>query len=70
MRSQRAHYLREVRSLGKRKQLREESDCLRIAPEKRIAAKFDAVSIADFPEAEAEDMGFRVLDDCAEEHQM
>ena len=56
--------------MGKRKQLREESDCLRISPEKRIAAKFDAVSIADFPEAEAEDMGFRVLDDCAEEHQM
>ena len=56
--------------MSKQKQRREESDCLRIAPEKRVAAKFDAVSIADFPVAEPDEMGFRVLDDCAEEHQM
>ena len=56
--------------MGKKKQRREPSDCIRIAPEARIAAKFDAASIAKFPVAEPEQMGFRVLDDCAEEHQM
>ena len=57
--------------MGKRKkQPRQPSDCIRVAPEERIASKFDAVSIARFPVAEPGEMGFRVLDDCAEEHQM
>ena len=56
--------------MGKKKQKQRESDCLRIAPEKRIASKFDAASIAKFPVAEPGEMGFRVLDDCSEEHQM
>ena len=56
--------------MGKKKKTKWESDCLRIAPEKRLASKFDAASIAEFPVAEPGKMGFRVLDDCAEEHQM
>ncbi len=56
--------------MGKRKKAKQESDCLRIAPEKRLANKFDAASIAKYPVADPGKMGFRVLDDCAEEHQM
>lgn len=37
-------------------------------PENRIAPIFDSTSIAKFPVAKLEEMGFRVLDDCAEEH--
>ena len=56
--------------MGKKKKPSPASDCLRIAPEQRIACKFDAASIAKFPVAEPGKMGFRMLDDCAEEHQM
>ncbi|MBQ9686031.1 MAG: hypothetical protein IJV41_05695 [Oscillospiraceae bacterium] len=40
----------------------------RLDPEQRIASKFDSTAIAKFPVAEPGEMGFRVLDDCAEEH--
>ena len=43
---------------------------LRITPEDRLCAKFDSTSIALFPVADREEMGMRVLDDCAEEHIM
>ncbi len=43
---------------------------LRIDPEKRICPIFDATSVAKYPVAQPEDMGFRVLDDCAFEHKM
>lgn len=43
---------------------------LRLSPEKRIANKFDATSIAEFPIASPDEMGFRVKDNCAEEHIM
>ena len=56
--------------MAKKKQPRRPSDCIRIAPEERLASKFDETSIAKFPVAKPEEMGFRVLDDCAEEHQM
>ena len=42
----------------------------RIDPEQRLCAKFDSTSIALFPVADREEMGVRVLDDCAEEHIM
>ena len=45
-------------------------DDLRLSPEKRLANKFDADSIAEFPVAKPDNMGFRVLDNCAEEHIM
>ena len=41
---------------------------LRIAPEKRLCPAFDPVSIATFPVAEPEEMGYRVLDNFCEEH--
>ncbi len=43
---------------------------LRIDPEKRLCPKFDSTSIAMFPVASREEMGVRVVDDCAEEHIM
>jgi len=41
---------------------------LRLNPEQRLCPKFDAACIAKFPVAEPEKMGFRVLDDCAEDN--
>lgn len=43
---------------------------LRLNPEERLAAQYDSVSIAKYPVADAEKIGFRVLDNCAEEHIM
>ncbi len=43
---------------------------LRLDPEQRIAPMFDSVSIKKFAAPDAGEMGFRVLDNCAEEHQM
>ena len=37
-------------------------------PRQRLCPKFDAVSIAMFPVAQPGEMGFRVVDNCAEEH--
>lgn len=47
-----------------------EGEDLRLTPEKRLCAKFDNVSIAKFPVAKREEMGMRVVDNCAEEHIM
>lgn len=49
---------------------KKETEDLRLDPEKRICPKFDQTSIALFPVADPEKMGFRVLDNCAEEHMM
>lgn len=43
---------------------------LRLNPEQRLCAKFDSKSIAKFRVPAPEDMGFRVIDNCAEEHIM
>jgi len=59
-----------VISLGKKKKGRAgAADDLRLSPEKRLAARFDAASIKKFEAPDREDMGFRVLDNCAEENQ-
>lgn len=42
----------------------------RLDPTERICPKFDKTSIAMFPVANTDEMGMRVLDDCAEEHIM
>lgn len=57
--------------MGKRKKdpYRCKNSELRVDPEQRLCEKFDAASIAKFDVAEPGQMGFRVLDDCAEEHQ-
>lgn len=41
---------------------------LRLDPERRLCPKFDAASIAMFPVAQPGEMGFRVVDNCAEEN--
>lgn len=43
---------------------------LRINPQDIICPKFDHTSIAMFPVAKREEMGVRVVDNCAEEHIM
>ena len=43
---------------------------LRLNPEARICPQFDRVSIKLFAAPDREEMGVRVLDNCAEEHQM
>ena len=43
---------------------------LRLEPEKRLCPAFDPVTVAEFPVAEPEEMGYRVLDNFCEEHIM
>lgn len=42
----------------------------RLDPEQRLCAKFDEKSIAKFRVASPRTMGFRVIDNCAEDHIM
>lgn len=49
---------------------RKETDQMRIDPQQRICPKFDHTGIAMFPAPDREEMGLRVLDDCAQEHIM
>ena len=51
----------------KKKRLDPPSD-VRMEPEKRVTPKFDDESIALHRVADRKDMGFRVLDNCAEEN--
>lgn len=43
-------------------------DCLRLEPDKRLCSEWDSVSIRKFPLPAWEEMGVRVLDDCAREN--
>jgi len=43
---------------------------LRLNPRQRLCSNFDEQSIARFPLAAPDEMGFRVVDNCAEEHIM
>ncbi len=43
-------------------------DCLRLEPENRLCSEVDAVSIRKYPLPTWEEMGVRVLDDCAREN--
>ena len=52
----------------KKKPRKAPGEDLRLDPEKRLAPLFDSTSIARFPVAEPEKMGFRVLDNITEEH--
>lgn len=47
-----------------------ETKDLRLNPQDRLCPKFDEESVALFPVAEREEMGVRVVDNCAEEHIM
>ena len=57
--------------MAKKKPKRKKADPgtdLRLDPEKRVCPKFDGESIAEFRVAEEGVMGFRVVDNCAEEN--
>lgn len=56
--------------MSKRKKKQKLPEDLRLDPEHRLVPKFDSTSIAKFPVAEPEEMGFRVVDNCPEEHIM
>lgn len=43
-------------------------DCLRLEPDKRLCSEVDDVSIRKYPLPSWEEMGVRVLDDCAREN--
>ena len=46
-------------------------DCnFRIEPQNRLCSRFDEESIAAYPIAQPGEMGFRVVDNFAEEHMM
>lgn len=47
-----------------------ETEDLRLNPEKRLCPAFDQTSIKLFPAPKPDQMGMRVLDNCAEEHIM
>lgn len=49
---------------------KKDSEELRLDPYQRICPKFDPTSVALFRVAKPEEMGVRVVDDCAEEHMM
>lgn len=49
---------------------KKETEDLRLDPEKRLCPKFDSTSIALFRVANQDEMGVRVVDNCAEEHIM
>lgn len=44
--------------------------CYRLEPDKRLVPRFDSFCIAQFPVAKPDKMGFRVLDNCCEDHIM
>lgn len=48
----------------------QDAPVLRLEPERRLCPAFDPVSIALFPVADRDEMGFRVLDNFCEEHIM
>ena len=50
--------------------MKKQAEDLRLNPENVICPKFDQCSIAKFPVADREEMGVRVVDNCAEEHIM
>lgn len=57
--------------MGRSKKRREQPESQpRLDPEQRLAPQFDSTSIKKFDAPECGKMGFRVLDNCAEEHEM
>lgn len=49
---------------------KKETNDLRLNPQDTLCPKFDHTSIAMFPVADYDEMGVRVVDNCAEEHIM
>ena len=63
------HTDREVTAMEQKKSPSRTMD-LRLDPEARLCPAFDSVSIKKFAAPDPEEMGVRVLDNCAEEHMM
>ena len=53
-----------------KKRINKKTEDLRLDPQCRLCPMFDSVSIKLFAAPDREEMGVRVLDNCAEEHQM
>ncbi len=56
--------------MKKKKRMTTNTVDLRLDPEARVCPAFDAVSIKKFAAPDIDEMGFPVLDNCAEEHIM
>lgn len=52
----------------KKRRRRVQTEDLRLDPEERLCPNFDVTSIKKFLAPLPAEMGFRVLDNCAEEH--
>ena len=50
--------------------MKKKDDPICVNPEAELCPKFDEKSIALFPVAGIDEMGVRVVDNCAEEHRM
>ena len=61
---------RGVISMRIKAKRRPKTENLQLNPQARLCAKFDETGIARFRVAPRGKMGLRVLDNCAEEHQM
>ena len=53
-----------------KKSMSKKTEDLRLDPQSRLCPMFDSVSIKLFAAPDWEEMGVRVLDNCAEEHPM
>ena len=62
--------VRSVNQAEKKRPSLTMAEDLRLSPQLRLCSKFDSNSIARFPVAELDEMGVRVVDNCAEEHIM
>lgn len=63
----------EVICMSKKKKEKKPLDAWKdpwLNPEERIAPEFDSTGIKKFYAPEPGEMGFRVLDNCAEDHEM
>ena len=61
-----------MKKKGEHRQEHEETawpeDCLRLEPDKRLCSEVDNVAIRMYPLPTWEEMGVRVLDDCARDN--
>lgn len=53
----------------KKKPEHPDGESIRLDPEKRLCAQYDSVSIKKFSAPDRTEMGFRVLDNAAEENE-
>ena len=54
--------------LKKTKVSSKRTENLRLNPQQRLCSAFDEKSLAEYPVADKDEMGFRVVDNCAQEN--